>query len=134
MPTLHLFPPALIRPCVALSSRVDDIILDPFIGSGTTGVVALDTGRRFFGIELNPRYMEIAERRLNGVVTKGSGRPRLGGIPQSVAGRTGDLIENRADCSNGGCINALISSPIEPMCLKCQTTRVPECRIFEANG
>jgi DNA modification methylase len=66
------FPPALIRPCVALSSRVDDIILDPFIGSGTTGVVALDTGRRFFGIELNPRYMEIAERRLNGVVTKGS--------------------------------------------------------------
>lgn len=80
------FPPALVRPCVALSSQVDDIILDPFIGSGTTGVVALDTGRRFFGIELNPRYMEIAERRLNGVVTKGSGRPRLGGIPQSVAG------------------------------------------------
>jgi len=58
------FPPALVNPCLALSTREDDLVLDPFSGSGTTGVVALDLGRRFVGIELNPRYMEIAERRL----------------------------------------------------------------------
>ena len=64
------FPPALVRPCIALGSRSGDLVLDPFIGSGTTGVVALDMGRRFVGIELNPQYTQIAERRLNGIVTK----------------------------------------------------------------
>lgn len=64
------FPPALVRPCLALTTRESDLVLDPFIGSGTTGVVALDMARRFIGVELNPRYMEIAERRLNGVITK----------------------------------------------------------------
>jgi site-specific DNA-methyltransferase (adenine-specific) len=62
------FPPALVEPCVHLSTRPGDLVLDPFIGSGTTGVVAFDMGRRFFGIELNPEYIEIAERRLNGAV------------------------------------------------------------------
>jgi DNA modification methylase len=64
------FPPSLVRPCIALATREGDLVLDPFIGSGTTGVVALDMNRRFVGIELNPAYMEIAERRLNGVVTR----------------------------------------------------------------
>lgn len=66
------FPPSLVRPCVAVGTRESDLILDPFIGSGTTGVVALDMNRRFIGIELNPDYMEIAERRLNGVVIRES--------------------------------------------------------------
>lgn len=43
-----------------------DLILDPFIGSGTTGLVALKLKRRFVGIELNPHYLQIAEDRLNG--------------------------------------------------------------------
>lgn len=64
------FPPALIEPCIALTSRPDDVVLDPFIGSGTTGVVALDVQRRFVGIELQPEYVAIAERRLNGAVTR----------------------------------------------------------------
>jgi len=64
------FPEALVRPCLALGTRDGDLVLDPFIGSGTTGVVALDMGRRFLGIELNPQYMEIAERRLNGIVAQ----------------------------------------------------------------
>ena len=64
------FPPALVRPCLGLATREGDLVLDPFIGSGTTGVVALDMARRFVGIELNPGYMEIAERRLNGIVTR----------------------------------------------------------------
>ena len=64
------FPPALIEPCIALTSRPDDVVLDPFIGSGTTGAVALEVQRRFVGIELQPEYVAIAERRLNGAVAR----------------------------------------------------------------
>ncbi len=62
------FPTTLVEPCLELTSRPGDLVLDPFIGSGTTGVVALRTGRRFIGIELNPDYAAIADRRLNGAV------------------------------------------------------------------
>lgn len=58
------FPPALVEPCVKLGSRPGDLVLDPFIGSGTTGLVALRTIRRFVGVELNPEYIRIAEKRL----------------------------------------------------------------------
>jgi hypothetical protein len=40
------------------------LVLDPFCGSGTTGVVALQLGRRFLGVELSPEYAEMAERRI----------------------------------------------------------------------
>lgn len=60
------FPPALVEPCIQLGSGRGDLILDPFIGSGTTGLVALNLERRFVGIELNPAYLQIAEGRLNG--------------------------------------------------------------------
>ena len=43
------------------------IVLDPFMGSGTTGVMAQKLGRKFIGIELNPEYEEMAERRINNV-------------------------------------------------------------------
>ncbi len=58
------FPPALIEPCVLTGSRAGDLILDPFVGSGTTGLVAGKLDRRFVGIELNPEYHAIAHRRL----------------------------------------------------------------------
>jgi DNA modification methylase len=61
------FPPALIEPCVALGSLPGDMVIDPFIGSGTTGEVALKLKRRFIGIELNPAYVEIATRRIGEV-------------------------------------------------------------------
>ncbi|MEP0843868.1 MAG: site-specific DNA-methyltransferase [Phycisphaerae bacterium] len=64
------FPPALVEPCIALTSRVDDLVLDPFAGSGTTGLVALGLNRRFVGIELNPQYAALAEQRLNGAVIR----------------------------------------------------------------
>lgn len=64
------FPPALVEPCVALASKPGDLVLDPFIGSGTTGLVALKLDRRFVGVELNPDYGTIAERRLNGSVIR----------------------------------------------------------------
>ena len=59
-----VFPEALVGPCVALGSEPGDLVLDPFLGSGTTAAVALSMGRRVLGIELNPEYVEIARRRL----------------------------------------------------------------------
>ncbi len=60
------FPTALVEPCIGLGSRPGDLVLDPFLGSGTTGSVALGMGRRFVGVELNPEYVAIARRRLKG--------------------------------------------------------------------
>jgi site-specific DNA-methyltransferase (adenine-specific) len=63
-----MFPLALTEPCIELASEPGDLVLDPFVGSGTTGVAAVEAQRRFLGIELNPEYVEIAERRLNGAI------------------------------------------------------------------
>jgi site-specific DNA-methyltransferase (adenine-specific) len=56
-------PIAIMEPFVGLVD-VGETILDPFMGSGTTGVAALKLGRRFIGIELEPRYFDIACRRI----------------------------------------------------------------------
>jgi site-specific DNA-methyltransferase (cytosine-N4-specific) len=53
------FPDDLVAPCVLAGSRVDDIVLDPFMGSGTTAVVAARLGRRFIGCELNRSYVGL---------------------------------------------------------------------------
>ena len=66
-----MFPARLVEPCVALTSQKNDLVLDPFLGSGTAGLVALNMGRRFLGIELNPSYASDAEARLNGMVFRG---------------------------------------------------------------
>jgi len=59
------FPPELPEFCIKAGSRKDGIILDPFFGSGTTGLVAQKLGRKWIGIELNPEYIEIARERLS---------------------------------------------------------------------
>lgn len=61
------FPRKLVEPCVKAGSPKGGIILDPFLGSGTTAVVALSLGRKFVGIELNERYVEIASARVGDV-------------------------------------------------------------------
>lgn len=53
------YPPELIEPCILAGSRVGDIVLDPFFGSGTTGEVAQNLGRRYIGCELNPAYESL---------------------------------------------------------------------------
>ena len=58
------FPPDLIRPCILAGCPEGGVVLDPFTGSGTTGVVALRHGRRFIGIELNPEYHAMATDRI----------------------------------------------------------------------
>lgn len=52
------FPPALVEPCILAGSKPGDLILDPFAGSGTTGVVALSHGRKFIGFDLNAEYCQ----------------------------------------------------------------------------
>jgi DNA modification methylase len=58
------YPEALVEPCILAGSKVGDTVLDPFCGSGTTGVVALRYQRKFVGIELNPAYAELAKKRI----------------------------------------------------------------------
>lgn len=58
------YPEALVEPCIRAGSKEGDVVLDPFTGSGTTGVVAVRLGRSFVGIELNPQYAEMARRRI----------------------------------------------------------------------
>lgn len=59
-----VFPRALVRPCILAGSPRGGLVLDPFFGSGTVGVVALETGRRCVGVELKSDYIDIARQRL----------------------------------------------------------------------
>jgi len=61
------FPPDLIKPCILAGCPESGIVLDPFFGSGTVGMVAKKNGRGFIGIELNPDYIKLAKKRINKV-------------------------------------------------------------------
>jgi DNA modification methylase len=58
------FPPALIEPCILAGSPRDGLVLDPFNGAGTTGLVCSRLGRNYIGIELKPEYAEMSKRRI----------------------------------------------------------------------
>ena len=62
------YPPELIEPCILAGSKEGDTVLDPFSGSGTTGEVALKHGRNYIGLELNPEYAAISEKRITDAV------------------------------------------------------------------
>lgn len=61
------FPPRLIEPCIIAGCPKDGVVLDPFMGSGTTAFVAAKHMRNFVGIELNQDYIKLAEERLSEV-------------------------------------------------------------------
>jgi len=76
------FPPDLIEPCILAGAPVGGIVLDPFMGTGTTGYVALKHGRDFIGIELNPEYLELARARIATATDVGPAcRVRKNGFP-----------------------------------------------------
>jgi len=58
------FPTCLIKTCIQASCPHGGIVLDPFMGAGTTAIVARELGNNYIGIELNPEYIKIAENRL----------------------------------------------------------------------
>lgn len=60
---------SLMKELIKIHTNQNDLILDPFMGSGTTGVAALQLGRRFIGIEKEKEYFEIAEKRINEIKT-----------------------------------------------------------------
>ena len=67
MTTPHLLtqkPIGVISRMIQNSTDKGDIVLDPFLGSGTTAVACKELGRKFIGIEINPKYCETAQRRL----------------------------------------------------------------------
>jgi DNA modification methylase len=60
-------PEALIEPCILAGSRNGDVILDPFVGSGTVARVAVRLGRRAVGCDLNAAYLTLAQQRTTGI-------------------------------------------------------------------
>lgn len=85
-----VFPEELIETPIKAGCPQNGIVLDPFIGSGTTALVALKNNRRFFGIELNPKYIEIAVKRIKSFL----GQTQLGKLVsfQSVKAKVSMLI------------------------------------------
>ena len=64
------FPEDLIEPCILAGCPQDGIVLDPFVGSGTTASVALKFGRKSIGVDLNKEYLELAVKRITSTQAK----------------------------------------------------------------
>jgi site-specific DNA-methyltransferase (adenine-specific) len=63
------FPEEIPKRLIKLYTYQEEIILDPFMGSGTTGVACKSLNRKFIGIELDPEYFEIAKKRIQQTMT-----------------------------------------------------------------
>lgn len=59
------FPPQLVKNCVQLTTKEGDLVLDPFMGSGTTALVAKELNRLWMGFEIDEKYITIATDRIN---------------------------------------------------------------------
>src|SRR6185369_8090751 len=74
-------PPALMRRLIGLFTREGEIVLDPFNGAGTTTLCADGLGRRYIGIELSPRYHELARARHEMLNAGGDPFAKVAGVP-----------------------------------------------------
>ena len=70
-------PEALLKRIILASTRPNDIILDPFTGSSTTGIVASQLGRRFIGIDKKKSYLHLSVKRFEGITGAGVEAPAL---------------------------------------------------------
>jgi site-specific DNA-methyltransferase (adenine-specific) len=83
-------PVELMKWCIELTTEIGDTVFDPFMGSGTTGIAALQMGRNFIGCEVSPEYFAIAEKRIKqaslqeGLFTPSNNRLHLTGDGQSA--------------------------------------------------
>jgi len=98
-------PEKLLARIILASSRENDVVLDPFLGSGTTSVVAKKLGRCFVGVELNPYYCCLAEKRLD----LAGQRPAIQGYVDGVFWERNALAEHRSQRSRGP--NKLSAAP-----------------------
>lgn len=62
-------PELLLEKIILSSTKVDDVVLDPFFGTGTTGAIAKKLGRNYIGIEIDKKYIDVAEKRIEKVKT-----------------------------------------------------------------
>lgn len=85
-------PEKLIAKLILASSKLNDLIFDPFLGSGTTSVVAKKLGRKFLGIELEEEYCCLAEKRLD-----------LADLDSGIQGYCGDVFWERNTLSEQKC-------------------------------
>jgi adenine-specific DNA-methyltransferase len=86
------FPEGLIARIVLATTSKGEVVLDPYMGTGTVAVVARDLGRHYIGAELDERYHAVALRRLSGLPDATSSFPNLKTLREYVA-RTGERIE-----------------------------------------
>ena len=81
-----MMPMTLARRCVAITSRPHDVVLDPYAGSGTTLIAARDLGRKWVGVELNPAFVDLIERRISANTPSLFGAPAAAGLDDVPAG------------------------------------------------
>jgi DNA modification methylase len=90
----------LMERIILTSSKAGGVILDPFMGSGSTGVACANTGRNFIGIELDKRYFDIAQERIeNARVIKNELGIRIPEVNRKR--RNGSLSENQIGLQKG---------------------------------
>lgn len=92
--TIHpcQFPEDLVARIILATTNQGEVVFDPYMGAGTVAVVAREFGRHFMGAELEPRYHQVALRRLSGEPDESGCFPNLKTLRDYV-GRTGEPIE-----------------------------------------
>jgi DNA modification methylase len=96
-----MFPQKLIIPCILCGCPENGIVLDPFMGSGTTAAVAKKLGRKYIGCEINPEYARMAERGIAEINPLFEGRERDENAKADRQGRTGEHFEGAGTGRDG---------------------------------
>jgi adenine-specific DNA-methyltransferase len=108
------FPEDLVARIVLATTDKGDVVLDPYMGTGTVAVVAQDLERHFYGAEIEKRYIEIAARRLEGTPGDGGRFPNLKSLRRYIE-RTGEPYSKyRFDVQIGECASPAASAKIFP--------------------
>lgn len=89
------FPEAVVERLIKGMSNVGDLIFDPFLGSGTTAAVALSSGRRVVGFEINPSYCDLAAKRIELAIERGAQQTLLAAAGGTTDREAGASLQER---------------------------------------